>query len=278
MESKVIEALKVVLPLVKQMLGKDVQISLCDRTRALDTWTADSFSMLAALPGVELQWDNPAQRNMLEVMERGVQNVNFLPKEVLGVPIKGILTPIFENNEVVGLVACAYSMEQEIKIQDSIQQLDTDLTQSKDSIDEIAKTAVNLADKMDSIREVTELVKGAVEKASGMVNTIEKTASKSNILALNASIEAARAGDVGRGFSVVAGEMGKLAQVSGDSAKGISQSLNDIIEAVQNVESAVNEANRAAAVQVTSTNMVTEALTEVMDSVKQITNYVVDKA
>lgn len=229
--------------------------------------------MPAAMPGLELEWENPAQRDMLEVMECGVKSVSFLPKEIFGVPIKGILTPVFEDGEVVGVVACAFSMEQDLKMKESIQQLDANLTQSKDNIDEIAKEAVNLADKLNSIWEVTELVKETVEKASNMVNTIQGNASRSNILALNASIEAARAGEAGRGFAVVAGEMGKLAQVSGSSAKEISESLIEIKNAVEKVEGSVNDANQAASMQATSTGAVTATLADIASSVKEITAF-----
>lgn len=270
-ESKMIEALKLVLPLVKQMTGKDIQLSLCDREKAIDTWPADSFSMPGAIPGLPLEWDNPAQRGMLAVMESGVADVNFLPKEIFGVPIKGILTPIFENGEVVGLVACAFSLEEETNMRDTIATLDMNLGQSKVSVEEIAKEATNLAEKLNSIREVAEVVKEQVNDANNMVGAIQANASKSNILALNASIEAARAGEMGKGFAVVADEMGKLAQASGNSAKEISQSLEDIISAVGKVTEAVNEANDAATNQAATTEEVTATLTDITDSVSQIT-------
>lgn len=270
-ESKMMEALKLVLPLVKQMTGKDIQLSLCDRVRAIDTWPADSFSMPGAIPGLPLEWENPAQRGMLEVMESGVADVNFLPKEIFGVPIKGILTPVYEDGEVVGLVACAYSVEEEMNINDSIRDLDMNISQSKDSIEEIAGEATNLAEKLNSIREITDTVIEEVNKAVGMVDAIQGNASRSNILALNASIEAARAGEMGKGFSVVAGEMGKLAQASGSSARDISQTLSDIIESVGKVTQAVNEANDAASTQVAATEEVTAMLTDITNSVSKIT-------
>lgn len=270
-ESKMIEALKLVLPLVKQMTGKDIQLSLCDREKAIDTWPADSFSMPGAIPGLLLEWDNPAQRGMLAVMESGVADVNFLPKEIFGVPIKGILTPVFEDGEVVGLVACAYSLEEETNMRDTIASLDMNLGQSKESVEDIAKEATNLAEKLNSIREVAEVVKEQVQSAGSMVGAIQANASKSNILALNASIEAARAGEMGKGFAVVADEMGKLAQASGNSAKDISQSLEDIITAVDKVTEAVNEANDAATNQAATTEEVTATLTDITNSVSQIT-------
>ena len=106
MESKMIEALQLVLPLMKAITGSDIQLSLCDTEKAIATWPADSFSMPAAQPGLKLEWENPAQKDMLEVMRTGVENVSVLPKQIFGVPIKGILTPVFEDGNVVGLVAC----------------------------------------------------------------------------------------------------------------------------------------------------------------------------
>ena len=276
-ESKMIEALKLVLPLVKQMTGKDIQLSLCDREKAIDTWPADSFSMPGAIPGLPLEWDNPAQRGMLAVMESGTADVNFLPKEIFGVPIKGILTPVFEDGEVVGLVACAYSLEEETNMRDTIATLDMNLGQSKESVEDIAKEATNLAEKLNSIREVAEVVKEQVHSANNMVGAIQANASKSNILALNASIEAARAGEMGKGFAVVADEMGKLAQASGNSAKDISQSLVDIISAVDKVTEAVNEANDAATNQAATTEEVTATLTSITESVSQITKKAVEE-
>ena len=96
----------------------------------------------------------------------------------------------------------------------------------------------------------------------------------SNILALNASIEAARAGEAGRGFAVVANEMGKLAQVSGESAKEISQSLNDIVTAVNRLKKAMEGANEKAASQAKDTQNINDALTDITEFVGGIKNFV----
>jgi len=269
-ESKIMEALKLVLPLVGDITGQDFQLSLCDRTTALDTWKAKSFEMPGAIPGLTLEWSNPAQAPMLGVMESGKQEISVLPKEFLGVPIRGILTPIKENGKVVGLVSCAYSMEKELQAKEDIKVLDEHLTQSMERVDEIAKEALKLSEQMANIQEIMENVREKAEQAFRLVNTVQGNATKSNILALNAAIEAARSGEAGRGFTVVASEMGKLAQVSGNSAKEINQALQAISNEVQKVSEAVSGANDAAANQAAATQEVTANLMNITKSIGDI--------
>ena len=83
MDSKIMEALDMVLPLVNQITGEDYQISLCDRETALKTWKAKGFSMPAAVPGNKLDRNNPALAAMMDAMEKNKPSVSIMPKEVL---------------------------------------------------------------------------------------------------------------------------------------------------------------------------------------------------
>jgi len=71
-----------------------------------------------------------------------------------------------------------------------------------------------------------------VEKINGLIDEIIEITEQTNLLSLNASIEAARAGEAGRGFSVVAGEIGNLAQNSANTANNIGAISNLVIKAV----------------------------------------------
>jgi methyl-accepting chemotaxis protein len=68
------------------------------------------------------------------------------------------------------------------------------------------------------------------QKIDKIVSTIHSISEQTNLLSLNATIEAARAGEYGRGFSVVAGEIGKLAAQSQMSLNDITYNLKDIFQ------------------------------------------------
>ncbi len=272
MESKMIEALQLVLPLIKSITNEDIQLSLCDTEKALATWPADDFNMPSAQPGLKLE-ENPTHKDMLEVIKTGVPSINVLPKEIYGVSIKETLTPVFEDGEVVGVVACARSLEQELKIKDSIGQLEQTILESQKSVQDITVEAEGLANDINDIRDVSEVVQNEIDKAFDLVKTIQGIASRSNILTLNASIEAARAGEAGRGFAVVAGEMGKFAHESGASAKEIDASLRDIIAAVERLKNAMVAANNRSAKQAEMTQDVNDSLNNIKDFVSAIVDY-----
>ena len=160
------------------------------------------------------------------------------------------------------------------RIGSMVESFDSNLSEALRSIEEIAKGASDLSDKLNNIHATSEMVGDQADKASKLVSAIQGNASRSNILALNASIEAARAGEAGRGFAVVANEMGKLAQVSGSSAKEIDTSLTDIFEAVKRVTDEVTQATEVATAQATETDKIIATLEDIVSWASELTEFV----
>lgn len=78
-----------------------------------------------------------------------------------------------------------------------------------------------------SNKKITEITK-VISEVAAKTQVINEIVFKTKLLSFNASVEAARAGDQGRGFSVVAEEVGNLAKMSGDAAKEISNITEEL--------------------------------------------------
>ena len=93
-------------------------------------------------------------------------------------------------------------------------------------------------DRIQQIESQSEML----EEANTAISSI---AEQTNLLAMNAAIEAAHAGEAGKGFSVVADEIRKLSETSGEQSRSIGEQLSKIRESITNVVSSSNEASEA---------------------------------
>jgi methyl-accepting chemotaxis protein len=91
------------------------------------------------------------------------------------------------------------------------------------------ETVLYSRNKMTEMVEIVHGISENSQKINKITGIIEDIANKTNLLSLNAAIEAARAGDHGKGFSVVADEVGKLATVSAQNAKEIKQLIEKAV-------------------------------------------------
>jgi len=103
------------------------------------------------------------------------------------------------------------------------------------SIDEISRLAAGSAslaqDARLSAQQADETLAGlaaAAEQIGEIIGMIETIAQRTNLLALNASIEAARSGEAGRGFAVVANEVKQLARQTSDATAGVAEQIQSI--------------------------------------------------
>ncbi|MCT4632916.1 MAG: methyl-accepting chemotaxis protein [Firmicutes bacterium] len=103
---------------------------------------------------------------------------------------------------------------------------------------ELESGAEELVSITGNIETISNESVRSVNETDSIVRIINAVASQSNLLGLNAAIEAARAGDAGRGFAVVAGEIRNLADTSSSSVKQIDEILSKIkdISNTQNSE------------------------------------------
>ncbi len=112
----------------------------------------------------------------------------------------------------------------------------------KEAMQDVSSAMQDINSSVNKLQAAIDEVGRTSEEITNITRVIAGIADETNLLSLNASIEAARAGDAGKGFAVVALEIGKLAQTSVDSVQHIDRLVLEIKTSVQDV---VHQANNS---------------------------------
>ena len=155
---------------------------------------------------------------------------------------------------------------------DSAKDADTNAANGNAIVQQSISSMSSLSTQIDKAAEVIAHLANESQKIGSVLDVIKGIAEQTNLLALNAAIEAARAGEQGRGFAVVADEVRTLAQRTQESTREIESMIDSLQKGVQEAVSAmklgteqVHEANEKA-------NLAGQALTEIVHSVDNISN------
>ncbi|AYV71577.1 MULTISPECIES: globin-coupled sensor protein [Niallia] len=111
-------------------------------------------------------------------------------------------------------------------------------------LDKVIKNMQELKEDIQRIMKTIDELEDNSKKIGGIVNVITGIADQTNLLALNAAIEAARAGEHGKGFAVVADEVRKLAEQTKDSSSSITELVQGTIAHIANVIEQISTINK----------------------------------
>lgn len=257
------------LDIIRNLVGKDLIISVLDKDAIIQGYSLpDGMPPQAEVGSV---FEDPSGI-FNEVIRKGVIKHNYLPKEVMGFPVEGNLVPVKENGEVVGCVICSYSVEDRARVKDIAAKFQESIQEIDHSIQDVIGGIEDLFSMLTNMNKMTSDVEKDVNAATNVVNNISSNASHSNILALNASIEAARSGDAGRGFAVVASEMGKLAKDSGTSATEIKTTLSVIVNHLESITNSIVKANDVAKTHIEGISSIRNMLEQTISIAKELEN------
>jgi hypothetical protein len=262
MEERMVESILEVAPILRDMLQEDMVVAVADTAKFLYYCPGDTIDLKIRV-GQQLKIEEPLYRTIKD----GKIYSEIVSREVFGVPFKSISYPIKNSmGKVIGGVGLAKSLSRQVKVEEATENIFSSLQQTNASIEEIAAGSEKLSSTMNNIVKSVKSTEQKIKETDSILNLIKDISSQSNLLALNAAIEAARAGDAGRGFTIVAQEMRKLAQTSNESAKQISQTLLEMKNSIAQIVNEINSTSLIAESQAAATEEITATLEEITAS------------
>ncbi|MCK8817660.1 methyl-accepting chemotaxis protein [Natroniella sulfidigena] len=242
-EVQALESLVAVAPLLNKFYLEEVAVYVADTEKVIATYPSPKLD-LGVKKGdvVDPDW------GLAKAMNKGRRVVIEQDDSVLGISYISIGNPIYNNQgEIIGGI----SINQSTKKKDGLLEISNELLGTTEVVDQQVEEInldvediINMGTKLSDISQQTE---DRVKNTDDIINIIKNIAKKTKMIGINAGIEAARVGQAGQGFVVVAEEIQDLATKTAQSTSEIEvtlEGLEKITASLDDVSKRINEISK----------------------------------
>ncbi|MEW4372195.1 methyl-accepting chemotaxis protein [Paenibacillus kandeliae] len=252
----VVEALIQVIPFFTKALREKAAVSVYDHSHILYYEQLGDFN-LGYQTGSEL---DPSFHNFQGVADKTKTSISFFPAELFGYPLEGVSVPIYEGGKLVAMFNVFYEQSNH----QSLEHVVSDSRSISDSLVDMVQHVASHAQQLQATSEqILQNSKITVEKSSKInevATLIKEISEQTNLLGLNAAIEAARVGELGAGFGVVATEVRKLSVNAKQATGDIENALREVQDSIRNMEREIEQITSSSQEQATLVGSFTDVI------------------
>lgn len=253
------------IPCISTLYNDEVCIAVSDKEHFVFLEMGEEFKLPYKI-------GDPINKNFEQVMRQKEYTVKEIPLNIMEKSSANIAKcyffPILDNDgiEAVGVLAIAIRLDNRFELNQIVGTLEKASLDLSEVVDNVS-TGVNdmLSMNQELLHKTNEMTHKAKD-TDAIVGIIQGISNKTNLLGLNASIEAARTGEAGRGFGVVAKEIQKLSVTSKESITKIDGIIKDISTNITEIDTGLDKINGVSEKQAE----VVKTLTSTMEEVKGI--------
>lgn len=214
------------------------------------------------LPGKEIDLKIEIKKSMdyykksaaAQVLRDGIRIQKEIGPEFLGIAYVVTASPIYENGKLVGAISIAASNKKLDTMKTLTGELFNTVETMSEAADQIAVASNEISDYVQELSSESDSIANYIKNIDQILSLIKRNSMQAKILGLNASIEAARAGQAGKGFAVVSNEVQKMGKDSEQSSIEINKQLEYVRNTIEKLNESIhsiatNTEEHAASVQ-----------------------------
>lgn len=251
-------------PILSEMFPEGVFLYATDLHEIIKIQPSKKFNVSNIRIGYKLQDDDIA----LKTVKSEKVSIEEFDSGRFGIPVLVMNCPLLDEDnvkEVVGTFGIIVPKGAAFQLRGMSNNIDNGLEGIASSIEELAASANQIHSNERKLNNTLKEVYKYSDEINVVSAFIKEIAEKTNMLGLNAAIEAARAGDLGRGFSVVANEIRKLSEQT-------KNSLPKIKELTDNIKNRVNDASTISETNLYASEEQSAATEEINASIEEISS------